>query len=71
MKRRDFLKAATAAIIASGIDPFALSAVAQKTGLQSTPGVDDHIKDYLHKMHNFDRAHEDDKHLNKKRLFVP
>ena len=65
MKRRDFLKAATAAIIASGIDPFALSAVAQKMPRQSTPGVDDHIKDYLHKMRNFDRAHEDDRYLGK------
>jgi hypothetical protein len=68
MKRRDFLKAATAAIIASGIDPFALSAVAQKTGLQLTPGVDDHIKDYLHKMHNFDRAHEDDIYPDKNKV---
>lgn len=70
MKRRDFLKAATAAIIASGIDPFALSAVAQKTPRQSTPGVDDHIKDYLHKMRNFDRAHEDDRYLGKDKVLL-
>jgi len=68
MKRRDFLKAATAAIIASGIDPFAMSAVAQETGLQSRSGIDNHIKDYLHKMRNFDRAHEDDIHLIKEKL---
>ncbi len=68
MKRRDFLKAATAAIIASGIDPFALSAVAQNTVLQSTSGIDDHIKDYLHKMRNFDRAHEEDRYLGKDKV---
>jgi D-alanyl-D-alanine carboxypeptidase len=70
MKRRDFLKAATAAIIASGIDPFALSAVAQKMPRQSTPGVDDHIKDYLHKMRNFDRAHADDRYLGKDKVLL-
>jgi D-alanyl-D-alanine carboxypeptidase len=70
MKRRDFLKAATAAIIASGIDPFALSAVAQKMPRQLTPGVDDHIKDYLHKMRNFDRAHADDRYLGKDKVLL-
>lgn len=68
MKRRDFLKAATAAIIASGIDPFALSAVAQKTSVRSTSGMDDHIKDYLYKMRHFDRVHDNDKYLAKNQL---
>jgi hypothetical protein len=70
MKRRDFLKAATAAIIATGIDPFPFSAVAQKTGVQAASGIDGHIKDYLHKMRNFDRAHANDVYLEKDRLLL-
>jgi hypothetical protein len=68
MKRRDFLKAATAALIASGINPFVSSAAAQKTPVHSTSRIDDHVKDYLHKMRNFDRAHEDDIYLPKDKL---
>ena len=37
---------------------------------QSTPGVDDHIKDYLHKMRNFDRAHADDRYLGKDKVLL-
>lgn len=68
MKRRDFLKAATAALIATGIDPFAVPAVAQEKLLQPIPGIDNYIKDYLHKMRNFDRAHEDDIYLAEDKL---
>jgi hypothetical protein len=68
MKRRDFIKAVTAAIIASGINPLPFSAAAQKSGLQSASGIDGHIKDYLHKMRNFDRAHDNDVYLGKDKL---
>jgi len=68
MKRRDFLKAITAGIVASGIDPFVLSAIAKRAPASSTPEIDDHIKDYLYKMRNFDSVHEDDVYLGKDNL---
>jgi hypothetical protein len=71
MKRRDFLKAATAGVLLSGIDPFSFASAAQlfpPPQRLSQPDFDGHIKDYLHKMDNFDHPHSGDIILEKKQL---
>jgi hypothetical protein len=68
MKRRDFLKAVTAGVILSGVDPFPLFAanqlLPQSQGLAQS-SFDSYIKDYLHKMQNFDQPHPDDIYVEK------
>ena len=63
MKRRDFIKAVTAGVLLSGIDPFSIVSakqlLPQSQGL-SQSSFDSYIKDYLHKMQNFDQPHPDD-----------
>ena len=71
MRRRDFLKALTAGVLLSGADPFSIVSGAQlfpqPQGL-SHADLDAHIKDYLHKMQNFDQPHSEDVILENKRL---
>lgn len=60
MKRRDFLKILAIGVIGWGITPEAL---AQKFVFPSgyfSEILDDHIKDYLNKMKNFNKPHKDD-----------
>lgn len=69
MRRRDFLKALAAGVLLSGADQFSFLSAAQlfpqsQEFTQSDP--DDYIKDYLHKMHNFDLPHPGDVILEKK-----
>lgn len=71
MKRRDFLKAVTAGVLLSSIDNFSFVSAAQLfPQLQwfSQSDLDGHIKDYLHKMQNFDQPHSGDIILEKKQL---
>jgi D-alanyl-D-alanine carboxypeptidase len=73
MKRRDFLKALTAGVLLSGIDPFSFVSAAQLFPVPqrlSRPDFDGHIKDYLHKMENFDHPHSNDVILEDKQLAV-
>jgi hypothetical protein len=67
MKRRDFLKTLALAVISGGIVPEVL---AQNVGLSSytasAKNLDDHIKDYLHKMKFFNSPHSDDIQTNSK-----
>jgi D-alanyl-D-alanine carboxypeptidase len=73
MQRRDFIKSVTAGIILSGVAPFSNVFASQLLpGPQNLPGssFDAHIKDYLHKMQNFDRAHSDDIYVEKELLPV-
>ena len=71
MRRRDFLKAVTAGVLLSGVDPFSFVSAAQlfpqPQGL-SQSGFDVYIKDYLHKMQNFDQQHSGDVILEKEQL---
>lgn len=63
MQRRDFIKSVTAGVILSGVAPFSKVFANQLLPKnQNIPGssFDGYIKDYLHKMQNFDRAHPDD-----------
>jgi hypothetical protein len=73
MKRRDFLKAVTAGVILSGVDPFSLVSanqlLPQSQGLAQS-SFDSYIKDYLHKMQNFDQPHPDDIYVEKDLLPV-
>jgi hypothetical protein len=73
MRRRDFLKAITAGVLLSGVDPYSLVSAAQlypqSHGL-STSEFDVNIKDYLHKMQNFDQPHTGDVVLEKKELIL-
>ena len=60
MKRREFLKTLALGIVGCGIAPEVL---ARNTILQPSSSpvkLDDHIKDYLHKMTNFNQPHADD-----------
>ena len=71
MRRRNFLKALTAGILLSGIDPFSFVSAAQLFPAPqrlSRPDFDGHIKDYLHKMENFDHPHHGDVILENKQL---
>ncbi len=73
MKRRDFIKAAIAGVILGGLDPFSVASAKQL--LMRSQGLvhssfDSHIKDYVHKMHNFDQPHPDDIYVEKELLPV-
>jgi len=71
MRRRDFLKAVTAGVLLSSIDNFSFVSAAQlfpQPQWFSQPDLDGHIKDYLHKMQNFDHPHSGDIILEKKQL---
>ena len=71
MRRRDFLKAVTAGVLLSGVDPFSFVSAAQlfpPPRPLSQSDLDSHIKDYLHKMENFDAPHSGDVILDKKQL---
>ena len=71
MKRRDFIKAVTAGVLLSGVDLFSFASAAQLFTSPSQPsrsGYDGHIKDYLLKMHNFDKPHSGDIILEKQQL---
>jgi hypothetical protein len=60
MKRREFLKILTLGLTMPGILPEAIAQM-QKVKVTSPSHVlDDHIKDYLHKIKNFDKLHVND-----------
>jgi hypothetical protein len=60
MKRREFLKTLAFGVIGLGIAP-ELIAHKNAFGSSTDPSqIDDHIKDYLHKMEHFNKPHKDD-----------
>lgn len=73
MKRRDFIKAVTAGVILSGVPPFSLVSANQllprPQGLAQA-SFDSNIKDYLHKMRDFDQSYPDDIYVEKELLPV-
>ena len=73
MKRRDFIKAVTAGVILSGVPPFSLVSANQlmprAQGLAHA-SFDSNIKDYLHKMRDFDQSYPDDIYVEKELLPV-
>lgn len=71
MRRRDFLKALAAGFLLSGVNPFPLAYARQilpETQKPNRSSLDSHIKDYLHKMQNFDHPHHDDIYVPKDRI---
>lgn len=68
MRRRDFLKAVSATVILGTVEPFSFVSATQLSpqpqGL-SPSDLDGSIKDYLHKMQNFDHPHPGDICLEK------
>jgi hypothetical protein len=60
LKRRDFLKILAAGLLGGSIAP---EVMAREEILRTSPPlqkVDDSIRDYIHKMKNFDKPHKDD-----------
>jgi D-alanyl-D-alanine carboxypeptidase len=73
MKRRDFIKAIAAGIILSGVDSIPLVSAEEllpRSQPLSQASFDTYIKDYLHKMQNFDQPHHDDIFVEKELLPV-
>ncbi len=60
MKRRDFLKTLALGVIGWGIAPELLAQNIKLPPTTLSENLDDHIKDYLHKMKYFAEPHEDD-----------
>jgi len=60
MRRRDFLKAVVGVVVGAGFAPEVLAEVAKIHPASSSENQDAHIKDYLHKMRNFDVRHDGD-----------
>jgi hypothetical protein len=60
MRRRDFIKAVSAGVILGSFEPFsfvsATQLFSQSKGI-SRPYLDGSIKDYIHKMQNFDHPY--------------
>lgn len=68
MKRRDFLKAVAGVVIAGGFAPEVLADTAV-IALNRTPKkYDSYIKDYLHKIRNYDASHPGDILLDQQEL---
>lgn len=64
MKRRYFLKGIVAVIVGAGFAPELLAEVLRIPPAGRLENYDNYIKDYLHKMRNFDNHHDGDVYLN-------
>jgi len=64
MKRRDFLKLAAASLLSCGNIPEARAMTPELAHAIQRENHDAHIKDYLHKMRNFNGHHKDDLYLD-------
>ena len=69
IKRRDFIKITAAAILSSAAGQDVLAGIA-KTDTAQPEESDSYIKDYLHKIHNFDQPHKNDIYLNSAQLRI-
>jgi D-alanyl-D-alanine carboxypeptidase len=73
MRRRDFLKAISATVILGTVEPFSFvsaNQLLQQSQRLSRSDFDGSIKDYLHKMENFDQSNPGDIYLEKELLPV-
>ena len=66
MKRRQFLKAAFMGVMGLGPATNALAEVLKTSLIDLPDNNDDHIRDYLYKMHNFNRSYKNDTYLESK-----
>jgi hypothetical protein len=60
MKRRDFLKTLIVSLIGAGVAPEVLARHMRFPLPSFSQDADEHIKDYLNKMKNFNKPHKDD-----------
>jgi len=60
MRRRDFLKAVVGVVVGAGFAPEVLAEIAKIRPTNRSENYDTHIKDYLHKMRNFNVHHDRD-----------
>jgi hypothetical protein len=65
VKRRWFLKIMAMTVAGSCAAPHVLAETLKNTSFSASGGIDNHIRDYLHKMHNFDYPHIDDRKIGK------
>jgi hypothetical protein len=63
MKRRDFLRTLVGVVFSGVFAPEVLAKTAAFNYVSKPEDMDDHIKDYLHKMRQFDKPHEKDFYL--------
>ena len=66
MRRRDFLKAVVGVVVGAGFAPEVLAEVAKIPPTNRSENYDAHIKDYLHKMRNFNVHHDGDIRLERR-----
>jgi len=66
MRRRDFLKAVVGVVVAAGFASEVLAEVAKIPPTNRSENYDAHIKDYLHKMRNFNVHHDGDVRLERR-----
>ncbi len=66
MRRRDFLKAVVGVVVGAGFAPEVLAEVAKIPPTNRSEDYDAHIKDYLHKMRNFNVHHDGDIRLERR-----
>ncbi|MCD6185841.1 MAG: M15 family metallopeptidase [Deltaproteobacteria bacterium] len=69
MKRRDFIKITAAAILSTGAARDVFAGI-EKADSAQPEEHDRYVKDYLHKMHNFDQPYNDDIYLDKPKLHI-
>ena len=60
MKRREFLKALGLGVIGLGIAPEIMAGTLENLPTVVDAGQDDYLRDYLHKIENFNDPHEED-----------
>ncbi len=68
MKRRDFLKTAIGLVIGGGFVPEVLAGSRVTSRIIIPEKYDSYIKDYLHKMQNFDGHHQEDVWLDRRQF---
>ena len=66
MRRRDFPKAVVGVVVGAGFAPEVLAEVAKIPPTTRSENYDAHIKDYLHKMRNFNVHHDGDIRLERR-----
>lgn len=60
MKRREFLKSLALVVLGGSIAPEVFAQSLESSSISLTDKLNDHIKDYLHKMKNFNMTHSSD-----------
>ncbi len=64
LTRRDFLKIISYGIVGNAFIPESLAWINEKPSILDYSYPDDHVRDYLHKMKNFNKPHNDDIVIN-------